>query len=158
MEQIRDILQLDYVQATTIFFILLFGLKEAIEIFAYFRKKFRIRTGLDQYKDETQNRLQVLEEHDKWQYDTIQDILAGINDLKKSMIDRIIEDYRFEILDMASSLTSGKRYNKEQYDHAIIIYQKYEDILKENGLENGQVTVSMEIIMESYKEKMKNGF
>ena len=34
----------------------------------------------------------------------------------------------------------------------------YERVLEENGLENGQVELSMEVINESYKEKLKNGF
>ena len=83
------------------------------------------------------------------------------NDLKKLtriVIDTKIDDMRWEILDFTSALTSGRRYNKESFDHVISQHEKYEKILEENGLENGQVTASMEVVMDVYKEKLKNGF
>lgn len=83
------------------------------------------------------------------------------NDLKKItriVIDTKIDDMRWEILDFTSALTSGRRYNKESFDHVISQHEKYEKILEENGLENGQVTASMEVVMDVYKEKLKNGF
>ena len=72
--------------------------------------------------------------------------------------DKNINDWRYEILDMASAISSGRRYSKEQYDHVIDIHGRYEDLLKSLGRTNGQVDASMEVIMESYKEKLKNGF
>ena len=72
--------------------------------------------------------------------------------------DKNINDWRYEILDMASAISSGRKYSKEQYDHVIDIHGRYEDLLKSLGRTNGQVDVSMEVIMESYKEKLKNGF
>ena len=73
-------------------------------------------------------------------------------------IEKQIDDIRYEILDFSSALSSGRQYNKEQFDHIIKIHEKYEKILKENGLENGQVTVSMQVIMEIYKDKLRTGF
>ena len=72
--------------------------------------------------------------------------------------DKNINDWRYEILDMASAISSGRKYSKEQYEHVIDIYGRYEDLVKSLGRTNGQVDVSMEVIMESYKEKLKNGF
>ena len=72
--------------------------------------------------------------------------------------DKNINDWRYEILDMASAISSGRRYSKEQYDHVIDIHGRYENLLKSLGRTNGQVDASMEVIMESYKEKLKNGF
>ena len=72
--------------------------------------------------------------------------------------DKNINDWRYEILDMASAISSGRKYSKEQYDHVIDIHGRYEDLLKSLGRTNGQVDASMEVIMESYKEKLKNGF
>ena len=74
------------------------------------------------------------------------------------MADKEIDDMRWEILNFSSALTSGRQYNKESFDHVIQIHEKYEKILEENGLENGQVTASMEVIIEVYKEKLKTGF
>ena len=76
----------------------------------------------------------------------------------KMFVDEQIDDIRYEILDFASSLSAGRQYSKEQFDHIISIDEKYKKILKENDLENGQVTASMEVITGIYKEKLRTGF
>ena len=62
------------------------------------------------------------------------------------------------MLDFANAVMNKRRYNKEQYDHVIDTYVKYEKILEENGMENGRVTSSMEFIQDRYKELMAVGF
>lgn len=78
--------------------------------------------------------------------------------LKKMFIDKEIDDQRWEILDFASAISAGRRYSKEQFDHVLSIYEKYEKILAAHNLTNGKVTTSMEVINDVYKEKLKNGF
>lgn len=78
--------------------------------------------------------------------------------LTQMFLEKQIDDMRYEILDFASALSTGRKYRKEQFDHIVNIYGKYEKILEENHLSNGQVTTSMEVINEIYKEKLKNGF
>jgi hypothetical protein len=88
----------------------------------------------------------------------INDINNSLNKLTDMFVDKNIEDMRWEILNFCSALTSGRKYNKESFNHVIQIHEKYEKILEENNMENGQVTASMEVIMDVYKEKLKNGF
>ena len=64
---------------------------------------------------------------------------------------------RYEILDFASSLSSGRKHNRESFDHILRIYQKYERILKENGMENGLVEESVKYIQEAYHDLLKRG-
>lgn len=85
-------------------------------------------------------------------------IRNDLANLTHMFVEKQIDDMRFEILDFASAISLGRQYSKEQFDHVITIDKKYQKILEENGLENGQVTASMEVIMEIYKEKLKNGF
>ena len=85
-------------------------------------------------------------------------IRRDIDNLTKMFVEKQIDDMRFEILDFASAISLGRNYSKEQFDHVIVIDKKYQKILEDNGLENGQVTASMEVIMDVYKEKLKNGF
>ena len=85
----------------------------------------------------------------------ISDSLGKLTDM---FIDKNIEDMRWEILNFCSALTSGRKYNKESFNHVIQIHEKYEKILEENNMENGQVTASMEVIMDIYKDKLKHGF
>ena len=81
-----------------------------------------------------------------------------ISELKQLFISKEIDDMRWEMLDFASAIMNGRRYGKEQYDHVIDIYGKYERILEENGMENGRVTSSMEFTMDKYKKLMLVGF
>ncbi len=90
--------------------------------------------------------------------ETIDKISDSLNKLTIMFVDKDIDDMRWEILNFCSALTSGRKYNKESFDHVIQIHEKYEKVLEENGMENGRVTASMEVIMDVYKEKLKNGF
>ena len=85
-------------------------------------------------------------------------IREDLQKLTTMFIEKQIDDMRFEILDFASAISLGRNYSKEQFDHVITIDKKYQKILEQNGLENGQVTASMEVIMDVYKEKLRTGF
>lgn len=90
---------------------------------------------------------------------SVDNLTDMVNVLRVDMTDKTIEDYRQCILDFGSAISEGsRRFSKEKFEHVISIYEKYEKILKDNNLSNGQVTASMEVIMEVYKEKLKNGF
>lgn len=83
------------------------------------------------------------------------------SDLKKltnMFVEKEVTDLRWTIINFATNIAAGKECTQEAYNHCFKTYEKYERILEENGLENGQVEISMEVINESYKEKLKNGF
>lgn len=82
----------------------------------------------------------------------------SIKELRTMLLDKEIDDMRWELLNFANAVINGRKYNKEQYDHVIDIYTKYEKVLAENGLENGRVTSSMEFVQNKYKELMETGF
>lgn len=86
------------------------------------------------------------------------EIKEDLEKLTKMFIDKEIDDQRWEILDFASALSSGRRYSKEQFAHVFTIFEKYEKILETHGLNNGQVTASMEVINAVYKEMLLKGF
>lgn len=82
------------------------------------------------------------------------------NDIKKltlMFVDKEIDDLRWEINNFATKVAEGKPCNKDSFVHCIHMYEKYEKILEENGLENGEVEISMEIINDAYKQKLKDG-
>ena len=81
-----------------------------------------------------------------------------MTELKQLFINKEIDDMRWEMLDFASAIMNKRRCSKEQYDHVIDTYVKYEKILEENGMENGRVTSSMEFVNEKYKKLMSVGF
>ena len=81
-----------------------------------------------------------------------------IAELKRLFISKEIDDMRFELLDFANAVMNNRKYNKEQYDHVLEIYDKYERVLEDNGMENGRVTSSMEFVQDRYKKLMSVGF
>lgn len=82
---------------------------------------------------------------------------AKINNLTDMFVSKEIDDLRFKILDFASSISSGMKYNRESYDHILKIYGKYEHILEEHNMENGLVEESVKYIQSSYQELLKHG-
>ena len=80
-----------------------------------------------------------------------------INNLTDMFVDKEIDDMRYKILDFASSISSGKKFNRESYDHILRIYDKYEKILEEHNMENGLVEESIKYIQSSYQDFLKNG-
>lgn len=82
----------------------------------------------------------------------------GISELKMLLINKEIDDIRTTILDFSNAVMNGRDYNKEQYEHIIDLYDKYEKILDQNGMTNGRVTASMEFVLKNYQDLMDNGF
>lgn len=87
-----------------------------------------------------------------------EEIKGELKRLTNMFIDKEINDYRWEIINFATKVSEGKPCNRDSYKHCFRTYEKYERLLKENGLENGEVEISMEIINESYKDKLQEGF
>lgn len=103
------------------------------------------------YHDQSINIRDKLEDNQK----VLQD---GINELKTLLINKEIDDIRTTILDFSNAVMNGRDYNKEQYEHIIDLYDKYEKILEQNGMTNGRVTASMEFALKNYQDLMDNGF
>ena len=157
MDAIENLTQVDYLLFVLWFFAILFGIKEIIEILSYFKKKFRIKTGYDKDKETLEERISTLEKHDKWQYNEITKISQGIDDIKDALLKDNIEKKRKSILDFCSSLSNNQKQNNEAFNDIFRTYAEYEQILKDNKLENGQAEESMKFIREKYQEKLRNG-
>ena len=61
-----------------------------------------------------------------------------------------IESMRSQILDFGSSCRV-RTHSREQYLEVFELYDNYENLLKENGLTNGKVEITMEIIHDRFK-------
>lgn len=115
MQEIQNLAQIDYVLVILGLFAILFAVKEVIEIFGYFKKKFRIKTGNEEDRETVENRIKTLEKHDNWQYQEIQKISKGIDDIKKSLDineketnQRIIVQYGAELYNLHSKFMAQK--------------------------------------------------
>lgn len=158
IQNLNTALQLDWKAVVFGILVLLVVLKDVLDLLADWKKRFRIKFGYEEEKDEVEKRISKLERHDKDQYDKIDEMFELIKKINDRTLKESIERCRFEILDMASALGSGRKYTKEQYNHVIATHNRYTELLEENGMTNGQTDASMEIIMESYKERLKEGF
>lgn len=80
--------------------------------------------------------------------------LDNINDL---VLDIRIDSMRKTLLDFASTVGSGRKCTKEQYDEIFTTYEDYESILRQHGMTNGRVNISMEIVRDQYKHNLIHG-
>lgn len=157
MGAIENLTQVNYLIVILGIFAILFGVKEIIEIFSYFKKKLRIKTGVEEDKNIIEDRIKTLEKHDNWQYGEIQKISKGIDDIKSNLVQKEISDIRWELLDFCSALTSGREYNREAFEHIFRTYEDYEKILAENHMSNGYIVESMKAVREIYHNKLVSG-
>ena len=127
MQEIQNLAQINYVLVILGLFAILFAAKEVIEIFGYFKKKLRLKTGIDEDKETIENRIKTLEKHDNWQYQEILKISKGIDDIKKSL----------DINEKETNLRIIVQYGAELYNlHSKFMVQKY---ITRAGLETFQL-------------------
>lgn len=85
------------------------------------------------------------------------ELTSSMDKLTTMFLDKEIDDMRWEILNFCSAVSNGRKYNRESYDHVFRVYEKYENILEENKMENGLVEESIGYIREAYREGLKEG-
>ena len=156
MKYIEAVFNQNYINVILAVFLLLFAIKEIIDLISYFKKKGRIKTGFDKDKENVENRLITLEKHDKWQYKEISKMSKGIENIESELLDNNLERKRRYILDFCSSLSNEQKQNKEAFNNVFKTYKKYEELLSAHNMENGQAEESMKFISEKYQEFLRN--
>lgn len=170
MDSISQLFEINISTVVVSIFIIIIGLKAGYEALEWLCLKFlKIEFKKSREKREehelliktAQGLTDLSKKHDldvdkSIQHDQV--IKNDLDKLTKMFIDKEIDDIRWEILDFASALSSGRNYSKEQFNHVLSLYSKYEQILEDNDMENGLVTTSMEVINDIYKENLKTGF
>ena len=116
----------------------------------YEKNEIEFRNSLASHITESKQDRRTLHEEQK-------ELTASINKLTDLFMDSEIDNMRSQILDFASSLSCGRKFNREAFDHILRIYKKYENILEENKMENGLVEESIKYIQESYHVALKSG-
>lgn len=157
MEELQNFFNLDFSSLIMGLFIFILGIDKIISLFKKVKTSLRIKFGYEEDKETIEDRISVLEKHDNWQYREISKISQCVTDIDKRMLDKDIDDMRWELLDFCSALTGGRKYNREAFDHIFRIYEKYERILEQNEMTNGFVDESMKYVREIYYENLKNG-
>lgn len=168
MKDIEALFQLDIQSVLLSFFLIIVGIVALMDVIAKFSIHINKPVRWIKKRDEDHLALQKAldsiknfeEKYDKEIKETIESnnlINTKLENLTTLFMDTQIDTMRWEILNFASDLSNGKTFNRESYAHVLRIYDKYEKILTENGLENGLVDESMKFVNERYREDLKNG-
>ncbi|MCI9540589.1 MAG: hypothetical protein HFG39_05920 [Lachnospiraceae bacterium] len=168
MDTILEFTTIDFSSVFLSVFIILIGIKSISSILEWVSQKLGLETKWMRARREEHNlllktsqnltALQEKQKQDMEKSDMRDEEIS--NDIKKltfMFIEKEIDDIRWEINNFATKISEGKPCNKDSFQHCIHIYEKYEKILEENGLDNGEVELSMELIYDAYKKKLKEG-
>lgn len=169
----NDIIELTKINFSYVFvsvFSILIGIKAVLSLFEWVIDKLGLETKWMRKRREdhdlliqtSQELILLKKHHDE---DTLRsdkrdiEISADIKKLTDLFVQKEINDYRWEIINLADKISGAKSsVSKECLRHAISTYEKYEKIIEENGLVNGEVEISIEIIKDAYQQKLKEGF
>lgn len=168
MEAITELIHLDFSSVLAAVFIILIGLKTIVPLFEWAVEKLGLETKWMRRRREehallirtSQSLIALQETHaqDMQKSDRHDEALqSDIKRLTAMFVDKQIDDMRYEILNFSASLSSGRIFHREAFDHIMKLYHKYEKILKENNLENGLVEESIKYIQEKYRESLQCG-
>lgn len=77
--------------------------------------------------------------------------------LEKLVTEQVIEDKRSAILSFASRVADPSSLaTHEEFRRIFRIHREYEQVLKDQGLTNGEVTIAIHMINEAYEDRMRN--
>lgn len=169
MEPITELTKIDFSSVFISVFIILIAVKTITSLFEWSIEKLGLETKWMRKRRKehelllqtAQNLAALQERHQKdmWESAKYEDEMRkDIKRLTDMFIDKELNDMRWEINHFANQISEGKACNKDSFKHCIHTYEKYEKLLEENQLENGEVEISMEIVNEAYKKKLKDGF
>ena len=169
MNEITELLRIDYLSVFPAAFAILAGTKAALSLLEWLVEKLGLETKWMRRRREEHEllirtsrnltALQAQHEHDMQKSDRrVAEISSDIKRLTRMFVDKEIDDMRWEINNFATKVSEGKPCNKDSFKHCIHIYEKYEQILSENGFENGEVEISMDLINDAYMRKLREGF
>lgn len=89
--------------------------------------------------------------------DSIAEIKRKLDENNEITLGLLIDSKRNTIIDFAAKVVDDNYpATHEQFRRIFKLYDEYEEIIKENGLTNGEVDVAHRIIEESYEERVRN--
>lgn len=96
---------------------------------------------------------ECLDKYDK----RLEDLSDKLDKNNQDTLELLIENMRGTIIGFAAAVADPESTaTREQFNRVIKIYHRYEDLIKENGLTNGEVDIAYRIIKESYEAHMRN--
>lgn len=76
----------------------------------------------------------------------------------ENILSILLDSKRNAIIDFAANVTADKDVpvTRERFNRMFKLYREYEDLIKKNGLTNGEIDIAYRMIVESYEEHMQN--
>lgn len=167
VEQIKDLLELNFTAIVSSVFIIMAGIIAICSIIGKFSeligkpvKWVRQRYADHDLIEKNENSIRKLgekHEEDTKKYEAShQQLMDEVKELKDLLLDKQISDYRWEIINVADKISAGKIVSKECLRHAITTYDKYDKIIEEYNLVNGEVAVSIGVIKAEYAKVLSD--
>lgn len=168
MNEIIELTKINFSSVFIAVFVILIAVKAIVSIFEWFIDKLGLETKWMRHKREehelliqTSQNLTALQEKHKEDVEHSDkrddEISSDLKKLTNLFVSKEINDYRWEIINLADKISANKFVSKECLRHAISTYEKYEKIIEDNGLSNGEVEISIEVIKECYQNRLKEG-
>lgn len=89
--------------------------------------------------------------------ESIAELSTKLDKNNEDTLELLIENMRSTIIGFASTVADQKAtVTREQFNRIFKIYSRYEDLISENGMTNGEVDIAHRIIMESYEHHMRD--
>ena len=86
----------------------------------------------------------------------IKEMKSDIEKLDNKVDANEIDRIRWEILDFSNSCRNKRKHTRDEFLHIIELNQKYHKIIKEKGIENGQIDLEYDFIEGIYKKCLEN--
>lgn len=165
MDAIKELTQINYGTLIIAICTILLSFKFMWTLFDWFIKLLGLETRSMRQKREEHELLivtvQNLKELQKKQEEDVKQsiqhdkrIKDDIKNLSNMFVDLEIQDIRWNILNFCSDLSNGKNFSNEYYDYVFKLYDKYEKMLRDNGLTNGLIEQSISYIQEKYHDSL----
>lgn len=88
---------------------------------------------------------------------SIEVLKEGLDKNNEITMSLYIESKRSSIISFASyCVCPDSPVTREQFKRVFRIYAEYEEIIKDNGLQNGEVDIAIRIIREAYENNLRN--
>ena len=169
MNEIIELTRINFSSVFIAVFIILIGIKGVVSLLEWVIDKLGLETKWIRQRREEHDLLlntskNLIALQDKHIEDMIKsdehdaEMKSDIKKLTDMFIDKQINDYRWEIISLADKIGNGRPVSKDCLRHAVSTYEKYEKIIAEYGLVNGEVEISIEVIRDNYQQKLKDGF
>lgn len=87
----------------------------------------------------------------------VRDLSAKLDKNNQDTLSLLIDSKRNSIIGFASKVADEKSVvTREQFNRVFKVHKEYEDMIRENGMTNGEVDIAIRIIRESYENHMRN--